>query len=75
MNITVAMVTGYWYMHCHTEFHNELGMALVLQEGQIKDMSAPPADLPQCGNMDWTSEECEQLLKKPRSPGQYSTLN
>lgn len=26
---------GFWLLHCHTELHSEVGMALVVQEGEV----------------------------------------
>ncbi|KAF5305483.1 hypothetical protein FQA39_LY01574 [Lamprigera yunnana] len=41
---------GYWLLHCHIEFHIEIGMALVFKVGDHKDMVPIPEEFPQCGN-------------------------
>ena len=35
-------------MHCHVEFHNSDGMALIIREGEDSDMALPPDGLPRC---------------------------
>ena len=37
-------------MHCHTEFHNEEGMSLVLKVGKGSDMAPPPSHMTKCGD-------------------------
>ncbi|KAH9494715.1 hypothetical protein Btru_017691 [Bulinus truncatus] len=39
---------GFWLFHCHIEFHAELGMFLILQEGKSNHMPPPPEDFPSC---------------------------
>ncbi|KAG5884696.1 hypothetical protein JTB14_013708 [Gonioctena quinquepunctata] len=46
----VADNPGYWILHCHLEFHAEIGMAIVLQVGEKKDMLPVPKNFPKCGN-------------------------
>ena len=44
---------GVWMLHCHIEFHMELGMMLIFKVGQ--DRQLPPIDLntwPQCGDFE-----------------------
>ena len=41
---------GYWYMHCHVEFHNNAGMSLVIKEGTDDQISKPPAAINTCGD-------------------------
>nr|XP_023019016.1 laccase-1-like [Leptinotarsa decemlineata] len=41
---------GYWILHCHLEFHAEIGMAMILQVGENDDMVAVPQNFPKCGN-------------------------
>lgn len=43
------MFLGFWLLHCHLDFHAELGMALVLQVGEHKDMREVPENFPTCG--------------------------
>ena len=47
MNVCVL---GYWYMHCHTEFHNDNGMALYIKVGNHSQMNPPPTNINTCGN-------------------------
>ncbi|CAG9818287.1 unnamed protein product [Phaedon cochleariae] len=41
---------GYWFLHCHLEFHAEIGMAMIVQVGEKEDMLPVPQDFPKCGN-------------------------
>ncbi|KAK3090802.1 hypothetical protein FSP39_014772 [Pinctada imbricata] len=43
---------GFWFFHCHIEFHAEIGMGVVLQVGDVKDMPKAPKGFPKCGP--WT---------------------
>ena len=38
-------------MHCHVEFHNEEGMAMVLQAGDVEEMNAAPKEIHSCGDV------------------------
>lgn len=37
-------------MHCHVEFHNAEGMALVIKEGEEEEMNDKPKNMQTCGN-------------------------
>ena len=52
---------GPWFLHCHHEFHQLLGMALVLDEA-AESQPAPPSGFPTCGNFEWTQEQFEQYI-------------
>ncbi|XP_072384918.1 uncharacterized protein [Diabrotica undecimpunctata] len=41
---------GYWILHCHLEFHSEIGMAMIVQVGEKDDMLPVPENFPKCGN-------------------------
>lgn len=41
---------GYWYMHCHFEYHMLIGMMVILKVGNYKDVRKPPANFPRCGD-------------------------
>lgn len=41
---------GFWIMHCHLEAHMDIGMAVVLQVGDISELPKPPMDFPTCSN-------------------------
>lgn len=46
----VANNPGYWFLHCHLEFHSEIGMAMVLQVGEKHEMLPVPENFPKCGS-------------------------
>lgn len=50
INLIIYLVLGYWFFHCHIEFHVEIGMALVFKFGEHEDMPPVPRDFPKCGN-------------------------
>lgn len=41
---------GYWFFHCHFEWHLHVGMGLTVKVGEKSDMIPPPKDFPKCGN-------------------------
>ncbi|XP_055904766.1 uncharacterized protein LOC129940445 [Eupeodes corollae] len=41
---------GFWLMHCHYEWHLSVGMGLIVQVGEVKQMIAPPKNFPKCSN-------------------------
>lgn len=41
---------GYWLMHCHIEFHAEVGMAVVIKVGEHDQMMPVPKNFPQCSD-------------------------
>lgn len=41
---------GFWFMHCHFEWHMAIGMAIVVQVGETNQMVPPPTDFPKCSN-------------------------
>ncbi|XP_021367995.1 laccase-1-like isoform X1 [Mizuhopecten yessoensis] len=41
---------GFWFMHCHLEFHADVGMGFVLQVGGLDQIPSTPANFPRCGN-------------------------
>lgn len=41
---------GFWIFHCHIDFHIEVGMALVIQVGDAKQMVSLPKKFPTCSN-------------------------
>ncbi|XP_066951999.1 LOW QUALITY PROTEIN: uncharacterized protein [Macrobrachium rosenbergii] len=40
---------GYWFMHCHLNFHSELGMSAILRVGEQSDLPPVPEGFPTCG--------------------------
>ncbi|KAK6628330.1 hypothetical protein RUM43_002142 [Polyplax serrata] len=41
---------GFWLMHCHIDFHAEMGMALLFKVGDDSKYKKPPKDFPKCGD-------------------------
>lgn len=39
---------GFWLLHCHIEFHVEVGMALVFKVGDYNQMAPLPKNFPTC---------------------------
>lgn len=50
---------GYWFLHCHLEFHSEFGMGVVLKVGEPKDLPPVPEDFPTCGT--WIPKKTEHI--------------
>lgn len=42
-------------MHCHLETHMDIGMAVVLQVGEISEQPIIPKDFPKCSNFKGTN--------------------
>ena len=55
-------------MHSAMEYQKSRDMSVILKDGSVAQMSAPPPGLAQCGNFDWDEEEFISLSKHPRSP-------
>ncbi|XP_071949652.1 uncharacterized protein [Antedon mediterranea] len=41
---------GYWFFHCHVEYHATLGMAMVVQVGDEDEIPDPPKAFPSCSS-------------------------
>lgn len=41
---------GYWLFHCHMDWHLSIGMAVMIQVGEVHEMRKPPDNFPRCGN-------------------------
>lgn len=39
---------GFWYMHCHIDWHLGIGMALVHRVGKQSEITPPPDTFPKC---------------------------
>ena len=52
----LCYVTGVWYVHCHFDFHDTMGMAAVfiVEDGPTvaSILPPPPDDLPKCNHDD-----------------------
>ncbi len=46
----IADNPGFWFFHCHIEFHAEVGMSAVLKVGSRNDVAPKPDNWPQCGD-------------------------
>ncbi|KAK7480575.1 hypothetical protein BaRGS_00028151, partial [Batillaria attramentaria] len=61
---------GVWLLHCHVEYHAEIGMGLVMQVGEAADFPPSPPHFPKCGNWDYDDLdldfEDEGHLRHPR---------
>ena len=47
---------GYWFMHCHVEFHNAEGMGLVMKAGNESQMNAKPRSMRSCSDFRYPEE-------------------
>ena len=52
---------GYWFLHCHIEFHQALGMAAIIQEYDPLQHKAPPPNINNHGSFQWSVEEFKQF--------------
>ena len=41
---------GYWFFHCHFEFHMHVGMRMIVKVGKNSEMVPPPKGFPVCDN-------------------------
>lgn len=41
---------GFWFMHCHFEFHMHAGMTVTIKVGNRNEIAPPPPNFPTCGN-------------------------
>ena len=41
---------GYWYFHCHFQFHQPIGMNLIIHTGSQADLPPVPPNFPTCGD-------------------------
>lgn len=39
---------GYWLFHCHFDWHLPIGMALMIQVGEVSEIRRPPDNFPRC---------------------------
>ncbi|XP_062576319.1 uncharacterized protein LOC134238220 [Saccostrea cucullata] len=51
---------GFWFFHCHIDFHAEIGMGIFLQVGEVNQMPKPPNRFPRCGNWKYMADEEEE---------------
>lgn len=41
---------GFWFFHCHYDYHHAAGMSAVFQIGELNEMNKGPKEFPKCGN-------------------------
>lgn len=41
---------GYWFLHCHLEYHMHTGMTVIIKIGNESNIPSPPVQFPTCGN-------------------------
>ncbi|KAJ8298425.1 hypothetical protein KUTeg_024956 [Tegillarca granosa] len=39
---------GFWFFHCHVQLHQNNGMSMIIQVGELNQMPKPPKNFPQC---------------------------
>lgn len=57
-----------WLLHCHIDFHAEVGMALILKIGDYSQMAPVPRNFPTCN--DYIAESSE-ITKSKASTGSF----
>lgn len=50
-----------WLLHCHIDFHAEVGMAVMLKIGEYHQMAPVPRNFPTCYDYIAHNEEDEKL--------------
>ena len=48
--VTFFNISGFWMFHCHFLYHLVTGMSVVLQVGEVSDMTSTPKGFPTCGD-------------------------
>lgn len=65
---------GFWFLHCHIEFHVDIGMGLLIQVGSKEDMPKTPQHFPKCGNWKFTGYQEEEEEEQLKCVGGASTV-
>ena len=50
IQLICLLLSGFWLLHCHLDNHHVIGMAVIIQVGDITEMQKKPEDFPRCGN-------------------------
>lgn len=58
---------GAWLLHCHVEYHAEIGMGLVIQVGEPADFPLPPPHFPKCGSFDYSDLDLQAEMQSQDS--------
>ena len=53
----IANNPGIWLVHCHLDFHMEIGMGFVIKVGEDKNFRKPPENWPKCGSFKFKYSE------------------
>ncbi|XP_034935568.1 laccase-5-like [Chelonus insularis] len=43
---------GYWFMHCHMDYHSATGMQMIFHVGEDSDLPPKPPGFPTCGSFE-----------------------
>ncbi|XP_045202845.2 uncharacterized protein LOC123556306 [Mercenaria mercenaria] len=60
---------GFWFFHCHIQFHLSIGMGLLVQVGEAENMPRVPHDFPRCGNWKFTDKRSDGSENKKCTSG------
>ncbi|XP_071491136.1 uncharacterized protein [Diadema antillarum] len=61
----VADNPGWWFFHCHLEFHVVIGMGLLVHVGTDADLPPAPDNFPRCGSWPTASAPSESTSTPP----------
>lgn len=64
---------GIWLMHCHIDFHAEVGMAVIIKVGEYHQIPPAPKNFPQCDS--FMNEEDKIEEKKSLSVKIFVNIN
>ena len=70
----VYLLTGIWLMHCHIEFHNAIGMGLIVQVGEPSQFPRRPKNFPTCGHWKYAGLE-DEVDNSSQGNGQCGSSN
>ena len=66
-------LAGFWFFHCHLEFHALHGMSMIIQAGETWEMPSAPPRMARCG--DFSISEEEFLAAERHTPEYHSSEN
>lgn len=55
-----------WLLHCHIDFHAEVGMALMIKVGEYHEMAPVPKSFPQC--FDYKAQSVSDITDSSVTP-------
>ncbi|XP_063960219.1 uncharacterized protein LOC129266740 [Lytechinus pictus] len=71
----IADNPGWWFFHCHNEFHLHTGLAIVVRAGYQSDLPPLPDNFPRCGNFqppERPSPPTTRPTRPPQSPSPHA---